>query len=81
MEKEEIAVEGAVTIGEVTLLPIVRTWVGVRHAGSGIVCSASKRPLAVVIVSPDGLRALNVEGEEIAIEDCLELVPALRDML
>lgn len=81
MEKTEIAVEGVVTIGEVTLLPIVRTCVGVHRAGRGAVCSVSKYPLGVVVVSPQGRRALNLAGEEVPVEHYLELAPALRDLL
>lgn len=81
MEKKEIAVEGIVTIGEVTLLPIVRTCVYVRRAGRGAMCSASKHLMGVVIVSPEGRRALNLAGEEVPVEHYLELAPALRDLL
>lgn len=81
MEKKEIAVEGIVTIGEVTLLPIVQTCVYVRRAGRGVMCSASKHPLGVVIVSPEGRRALNLAGEEVPVEHYLEMAPALRDLL
>ena len=81
MEKKEIVVEGVVTIGEVTLLPIVRTCVNVHRVGKGAMCSVSKHPLGVVIVSPQGRRALNLAGEEVPVEHYLELAPALRDLL
>lgn len=82
MEKEEIAVEGIATVGEVTVLPIVRTHVVViERAGTGAVCSASKCPLGIVIVTPQGRRALDLAGEEVPVEHFLELAPALRDFL
>jgi len=81
LEKTEIAVEGIATVGEVTVLPIVRTYVVVRRAGSGVMCSASKCPLGVVIVSPQGRRALNIAGEDVPVEDYVAMAPALRDLL
>ncbi|MGB2800630.1 MAG: hypothetical protein WBC82_12395 [Dehalococcoidia bacterium] len=44
-------------------------------------CSASKHLMGVVIVSPEGRRALNLAGEEVPVEHYLELAPALRDLL
>ena len=81
MEKKETSVEGIVTIGEVTVLTIVQTYVDVERAGRGVRCFASKHPLGVVIVSPQGRRALDLAGEEVPVEHYVELVPALRDLL
>lgn len=81
MEREEVGVEDSVRVGDVTILPIVRTGVRVGGRGGGIACSAFKQVVGIVVLSPTGRHALNVEGEEVPIDDYVRLVPGLRDLL
>ena len=81
MEKEEVDVGDSVTVGDVTLLPIVRTGVRMRRGRDGIACSAFKHVMGVIVVSPTARRAINVEGEEVPIDDYIHLVPGLRELL
>ena len=81
MEREEVSVGDSVTVGDVTLLPIVRTGVRMRRGQGGIACSAFKQVMGIVVVSPTGRHALNIEGEEVPIDDYMHLVPGLRDLV
>ena len=49
--------------------------------GSGIVCSGSKNPIAMVVVTPEWQRAINLAGEEIPIAQYLEELPKLKELL
>ena len=81
METEEIKVGQHITVGEITLLPIIRTSVSCRDVSGGIVCSGSKNLIGIVIVSPKEKRAINVNGEEVPVHQYMELVPELKELL
>ena len=81
METEEIKVGQHITVGEITLLPIIRTSVSCRDVNGGIVCSGSKNLVGIVIVSPKEKRAINVNGEEVPVHQYMELVPELKELL
>ena len=81
METEVIRVAQHITIGEITLFPIIRTFVSCRNGNSGIVCSGSKNLVGIVVVSPKEKRAINVNGEEVPIAQYMKHVPALKELL
>lgn len=81
MERETISVGQSITVGEATLLPLVRTVVRCQESGGGVVCSGLKHVTAVVVLSPEGTRALNGEGEEVPVEQYVQKVPGLRNLL
>ena len=81
MEIEELSAGQCITVGEITLLPIIRTSVSCRNVGSGIVCSSSKNPIAIVVVSPKWKRAINLAGEDIPVNQYMEQVPGVKELL
>ena len=81
MEVEEMSAGQCITVGELTLLPIIRTYVSCRSVNSGIVCSGSKDIVGIVVVSPKGKHAINVAGEEVPLEQYMEQIPEVKELL
>jgi hypothetical protein len=81
LEKEEIRVGEKITVGEITLLPIIRTSVTCRNVSRGIVCSGSKNLVGIVVVSPKEKRAISINGEEVPVHQYMEQVPELKELL
>ncbi len=80
MEKEEISAGERITVGQVTLVPILRTAAHCRMGSRGIIGSGSREVLGVVVLSPAGHRALNVAGESVPVEDYIRLVPEIGEL-
>jgi hypothetical protein len=81
LETEEIRVGQRITVGKITLLPIIRTSVTCRNVSSGIVCTAWKNPVGIVVVSPEEKRAISINGEEVPVHQYMEQVPELKELL
>jgi len=81
LEIEEVSAGQPITVGGITLLPIVRTSISYRNVNSGIVCFGSKNPVGVVIISPKWKSAINVAGEEVPIDQYMEQVAGLKELL
>ena len=81
MEVEKVSAGQPIVIGEMTLLPITRTCLSCREVDSSFVCSGSKDLVGIVVVSPEGKRAINAAGEEVPLEDYLEQVPGIKELL
>ena len=81
METEEIRVGQHITVGEITLLPIIRTSVTCRNVNRGIVCLGSKSMVGIVVVSPEEKRAISINGEEVPVHQYMEQVPELKELL
>ena len=81
MEIEEVSAGKPITVGETMLLPIVRTSISCRNVNSGIVCSGSKIPIGIIVISPGWRRALNIAGEEVPLDQYLEQVPEVKELL
>ncbi len=81
LEIEEVSAGQPITVGEIMLLPIVRTSINCRNVNSGIVCFGSKNPIGIVIISPKWKSAINVAGEEVPIDQYTEQVAGLKELL
>ena len=81
MEKEEISAGERITVGQVTLLPILRTVSHCRKGSRGIIGSGSRDVLGVVVLSPQGQYAINVSGESVPVEDYAAQVPEIEELL
>jgi len=81
LEIEEMSAGQHITVGEITLLPVIRTCVSCQNVSSGIVCSGSKNVVGIVAVSPKWKRAINVAGEEVPVSQYMEQVPELKELL
>ena len=81
MEREELSARQRITIGETTLLPIVRISLSCRNTKQGIVCFGSKNVIGIVVKSLSSVRAINVDGEEVPVEQYAEQVLEVRQLL
>ncbi len=81
MEKEEISASERITVGKVTLLPILRTVAHCRKGSRGIIGSGSREVLGVVVLSPAGHRAISVSGESVPVERYAEQIPEIEKLL
>lgn len=81
MEKEEISAGEHITVGQVTLLPILRTVAHCRKGSRGIIGSGSRDVLGVVLLSPEGPRAISVSGESVPVERYASQVPEIEELL
>ncbi len=81
MDKEKISVGNHVTVGEITLLPITRTFVFWQEVEGGVVCSGSKSLIGLVVVSPGSVRAMDADGSEVPVRQYIERVPELERLL
>ena len=81
MEKEEISAGERITVGQVTLLPILRTVAHCRKGNRGIIGSGSRDVLGVVVLSPAGHRAISVSGESVPVERFTKQVPQVVELL
>ena len=70
-----IAVDG------LTVIPVESTVVGRIETGHRFGVYASKAPVGVVICSPEGLRALDVQGRTASVETFVREVEGLKQIL
>ena len=81
METKEVSAGQYITVGKITLLPIIRTSVTCRSVNRGVVCSGSKSLIGIVVVSPKRKYAMNMDGEEVPVEQYTEQVPEVKKLL
>lgn len=70
-----------IRVGEIEVIPIERMHGTVDTIGGGILAIARKEPAALVIRTPDGDRAADLDGAEVALDELLRDVPGLREWL
>ena len=81
VEIEKVIAGEHITVGETTLLPIIRTSVSCRGVNRGVVCAGFKNLVGIVAISPEWKCAINVDGEEVAVEQYAEQVPEVKELL
>ena len=81
VEKQEVTAGQRITIGQVTVVPVVRTTVCGDNKGSGFTVFGAREVLGIMVASPDGVRAIDISGEEVPIEKYLRQVPQLAEVL
>ena len=81
MEIEKTSAGQYIIVGELTLLPIIRTYMSCRNVNHGIVCSGSKNLVGIVVISPKWKGAINVAGEEVPVAQYMEQVPEVKELL
>lgn len=81
MEEKEVEISNPVTIGEVTLIPVVSASLNYWHGKRGLFFFGVKQPLNVLVVSPSGKKALGISGEEVSLDQLIQEVPAIKDLL
>ncbi len=81
MEKKELTIEGPVTAGNTRVYVAAETRITCDKQGSGLMCSATRVPTYILIVSDSGRKAFTAEGEEVAMERLVEYVPGIEELL
>ena len=70
-----------ITVGGITLLPIISTTVHCLNIERGIVCYGSKTLDGIVVVSEKWTGAINIAGEEVPVERYAEKIPEVEELL
>ena len=81
MEKEEIRIEAPLAVAGVTVVPIVKASLNLWHSKGCLLSFGTKRPISVVVVSPQARRAFRINGEEVPLDQLTREVPHLKEML
>ena len=81
MKIEEVKAGHPTTVGEITLVPIERTFVSCVGMESGTVVQGSKGLAGIVIVSGKSRYAIDLTGEEVPMDHYLKQVPELARLL
>ncbi len=79
--KEEVSAGQLITVGEITMLPIIRTAVVCQEVNPGVAGYGSKGLVGIVVVSPKGQYAIDIAGEEVPLEQYAEEVPEVKELL
>ena len=81
MEKEEVSAGEPIAIGQVTLVPVIRTVAHCRRGGRGVVGFGTREVLGVVVLSPERQFAISVSGEEVPVERFAKQAPEVAELL
>ena len=81
MEKEKVEIGNPVTIGGLTLIPVVELSLAYWCSGGRFSCFGAKQPTSIVVVSPSEKRAFRVSGEEVPLDQFIEEIPGMKEVL
>ncbi len=81
MVKREPAIDNAVSVDGLTIIPVVEVSLGYLLYNNFATVYGSKEPVAFIIVSPTEKRAFRITGEEVSIEQLVEECPEIKEML
>ena len=81
MEKEELGAGTPIRIGEVTLVPILRTAVVCLSGRRGVTGFGTREVVGIVVISPTGNHAISISGEEVPLDDYASRVPEVKELL
>jgi hypothetical protein len=81
MEKKEVTIEKPVTVGELTLVPVVQVLVNHWRVSSNTSFFSVKQPVAVIVISPLAKRAFRVTGGEVSLDQLIQEMPVIGEML
>jgi hypothetical protein len=70
-----------ITVGDVKLVPLERIFMHHDNSKKGFFIYATKEPIGVVIISPHGRYATDINGESVPLETYLQQITGLREML
>ncbi len=70
-----------ITVGDVKLIPLERVFVHGDNSKKGLFLYVTKEPIGVVIVSPQGRSATDINGNSVPLETYLQQVSGLQEIL
>ena len=81
MGKREITIDNPVTVGGVTLIPIVKTWLNCWRSKARLSFFGINQPVSIVVVSPQTKRAFRINGEEVSLDQLMTEVSGIKEIL
>jgi hypothetical protein len=78
MEKKEIKAESKLSVGGVTLVPIVESACAGWRMGEVVSFTGYKTPLAVVVFAGGLKKVFRITGEEITIDELVKEFPSVK---
>ena len=81
MEKEEIIVDNPVEYSGLTVIPVVQVNTHCFSKKKRVSAYCTKKPLFVVIVKESEIKAFDMDGSCIEINELIEVVPGLKEKL
>ena len=81
MEKKEVEIGNPMTIGGVTLIPVIELSLNYWHVGGRFSCFGIIQPVSVVVVSSSGKRAFRASGEEVSLDQLIQETPGIKEVL
>lgn len=81
MEKEEIIADKPVEVSGLTVIPVVQVIAHCYSKKKMISAYCTKKPLFVVIVKASDIKAFDMTGAQIEIDELVDKVPGLREMI
>lgn len=72
--ERKVRAEKAVSIGDITIVPVVEVRLNYRRVSSGLFFSAVKQPWAVLLIAGGEKRAFSPEGKEMSFTEVLAKV-------
>jgi hypothetical protein len=81
VEKEKISTGTVIRIGEVTLIPILRTVVVCLSGRRGVTGFGTREVIGMLVISPAGNRAISISGEEVPVEKFTAQVPGIDELM
>ncbi len=75
MEKKKIVIEKAVNLAGFSIIPIVEVGLKYSENNKGAFYFCYKRPLAIILSSKSGEKAIRITGEEIPLDQLIQDFP------
>jgi hypothetical protein len=81
MEIKTIKTESGISVGGVTLVPIVESGCAAWRMSGRLSVTGYKHPLAIIVIMEGQKKAYRVSGEEIAIEELVSEYPSVKESI
>ncbi len=81
MVKREAAIDNAVSVDGLTIIPVVEVSLGYLLFNNFATVYGFKEPVAFIIVSPAEKRAFRITGEEVSVEQLVKESPEIKELL
>ena len=81
MEKKEIRAERKLSVGGVTLVPIVESACAGWQSGEAVSFSGYKKPLVIIVLAVGLKKAYRITGEELSMDELVNEFPSVKEII
>ena len=81
MEKKEVIIGSPVTVAGITIVPVTQVSLYYWCGKGGISFFGLKKPVSVVVSTPEEKKAFRITGEEIPLDQLIQEVPGMKEKL